>query len=255
MTQGVNKEFSEKTVLVTGSAKGIGAGIIRGFAAEGANCVINFRRSEKEALELRDELQSSCTEVISVKADLSNEIEAKELIGTVVDTYGTIDILVNNAGDFLYKSISETTPEEFKHVIDSNLSSALFCIRESLPHMRKAGFGRIINIGDMRLEQSIPQPMKTPYVIAKAGILQLTRSFAATETQHGITVNAVSPGYIDAGNYSESFKNKVLESIPAGRLGTPQDITEAIMFLASSKAAYISGANLEVTGGVYNSPM
>lgn len=255
MSRDESSPFSCKTVIVTGSAKGIGAGIIREFASLGANCVINYRWSESEAFALHKEIESGGGKALTFGADLADESSADSLMKMAVDRYGSIDILVNNAGDFLYKSISETTSEEWKHIIDSNLNSTFFCTRAALPYMRAAKSGRIINIGDMRLEQSIPQPMKTPYVIAKSGILQLTRSLAATETQHGITVNAVSPGYIDAGNYSDSFKERVLDAIPAGRLGTPKDIAEAVIFLSSSKAAYISGANLEVTGGVYSTPM
>ncbi|MFC1556831.1 SDR family NAD(P)-dependent oxidoreductase [candidate division KSB1 bacterium] len=243
------KPLDGRTAVVTGSARGIGAGIIRHLASHGARVVINYRSSAAESENLRREISDSGGHALAVKADVTVREEADKLIHRTIDEFGTIDILVNNVGDFLYKRIDEITADEWHTVIASNLDSAFYCILAALPHMRRQEWGRIINIADMRAEKITAQSMKTPYVIAKAGILQLTRSFAVTEAPRGITVNAVSPGFIDSGNYSESFKKRLLEKIPIGRLGTPRDIAQAVLFLVSDNAAYITGANIDVTGG------
>jgi len=242
-----------KTAVVTGSASGIGAGICRLLASEGVRVVINYRSSADKAERLSREIIADGGSAIAVQADVTVSHEAHKLIETAIQSFGSVDILVNNVGDFLFKSIDKITEEEWHTVINSNLHAAFYCSGAALENMRNQKWGRIVSIADMRAECISPQPMKTAYVIAKAGILQLTRSLAVTEARHNITVNAVSPGYIDSGNYSTSFIEKVLNNIPAGRLGTPEDIAHAVAFLVSENASYISGANIEVTGAAYDS--
>lgn len=243
------KILAGKTAIITGSAKGIGAAIARLFAENGANVVINYRKSREAARKLNEEISSTGAGSIAVKADVSNPDEAKMLIQTAVKSFGRIDILVNNAGDFLYKSIEDTSVEEWRGTIENNLHSTFYCIKESLDDMRKRSWGRIINIADARADKLNAQPLKTAYSIAKTGIIQLTRSFAVTGAKYGITVNAISPGYIDCGNYSEKFIKSCEERIPAGKLGTPEDIAQTALFLVSDSASYITGANIEVAGG------
>jgi len=238
-----------KTAVITGSAKGIGAGIARYFAECGAHVVINFRRSDSEARKLHETINRNGGVSLVVKADVSKPLEAEHLIETAINKLGKVDILINNAGEFLYKSVDTITANEWHSIIENNLHSTFYCIKAALEDMRKRKWGRIINIADMDADKISIHPMKTPYMISKTGMLLLTRSIAAAVASYGITVNAVSPGYIDSGNYSESFKQHILDKIPLGRLGTPEDIAQTAAFLASDEAAYITGANIAVTGG------
>jgi len=238
-----------KSALVTGAARGIGAGIARLLAAHGASVVINYRASAGDARRLRDDIIRSGGAAHAVPADVTKPEEARNLVLAALREFGKIDILVNNAGDFLFKKISDVSIEEWHAAIDSNLHSGFYCTRAALEDMRRRSWGRIVNIADMRAEKISAQPMKTAYAIAKSGILQLTRALAAAEAPHGITVNAVSPGYIDCGNYSETFMKKTVGKIPMKRLGAPEDIAQAVLFLVSDGASYVTGANIEVTGG------
>ncbi|MCP4728110.1 MAG: SDR family oxidoreductase [bacterium] len=240
-----------KTALITGSSRGIGAAAAAFLGKNRCNVIINYNSSKDSAEDLKSQINGDGGNAIAVKADVTLQNEVKHLISEGIDAFGKIDILVNNVGDFLYKEIGDITVDEWKRIIDSNLNSALYSTKEILPGMREKKWGRIINIGVAGLNKLAAQPMITPYMIAKTGLLQLTRSLAVAEASNGITVNMVSPGLIDCGNYSGSFKEKIVEEIPAGKLGYPSDIANAVLFLAQEDSSYITGANIEVCGGAY----
>jgi 3-oxoacyl-[acyl-carrier protein] reductase len=177
------------------------------------------------------------------RADLTKEQEATRLIERVVDKFGRLDILVNNVGPVLAKPWADVSKEEWEYTFRSNLESALFCLKAALPGMKERKWGRIINIGYSRVEQLTAYKNITPYAIAKTGLLILTRSVAASVASAGITVNMVSPGLLEGGVLPPARK------VPAGRLGEFKDISEAVLFLVSEEASYITGTNLIVAGG------
>ncbi|MFC1564053.1 SDR family NAD(P)-dependent oxidoreductase [candidate division KSB1 bacterium] len=240
-----------KTALVTGSSRGIGEETASQLGKKGLNVIINYLNSADKADRLKDKIISSGGNAATVKADVTKADEVKQLIKEGRRIFGKIDILINNVGDFLYKDLSDITIEDWDHMLSSNLNSAFYCTKEVLPDMRKQKWGRIINIGVAGLNKLAAQPMITPYMIAKTGLLQLTRSLAVSEALFGITVNMVSPGMIDCGNYSAAFMKRVVNEIPAGRLGSPSDIANAVLFLVEERSSYITGADLEVCGGAY----
>ena len=239
-----------KTAVITGGAKGIGAEIARVFSRNGARVFINYRRSAEKAEDLRDEIVGAGGDAAVCRGDVSIERDARRIIETARKMFGGVDILVNNAGDFLYRDFEEISEETLLNLVRNNTMSALHCMRAALPGMRKNRFGRIIAIGDAFMERGTGDPRSTAYLASKSGLLPLCRDYARSEAPHGITVNIVSAGYIDAGNYSHSFKERIAGEIPLGRLGTTTEVAFTAAFLASGEAGYITGANIVVSGGV-----
>lgn len=179
----------------------------------------------------------------SFSADLTKEKDALALIKKVEKRFGRIDILVNNFGPIIVKPWEKIKWSEWEYVLRGNLGSALFCTKAVLPGMRKKKWGRIINLGYSRAEQLVAFSNIIPYAVAKTGLLILTRSAAASEASFGITVNIVSPGLIEGGVLPEQ------KDVPRGRLAKFKDVSEAVLFLASEKACFITGTNLVVAGG------
>ena len=238
-----------KRALVTGSARGIGRRVVERFAESGCRVAINYLRSSDEAKGLASELSKNGVSVLTLQADVTVEGEVMSLMARGEEEWGGLDILVNNVGNFLVKPLSRLESSEWHMILDSNLHSVFYCSKHALPMMRKGGWGRIINMAWTDAEHAKSAPETTPYDIAKTGVVTLSKSMAVEEARHGITVNVVSPGVIDNSRLSGKKRDEVLEEIPAGRLGTPDDVAEAILFLASEKSAYITGATLTVGGG------
>lgn len=237
-----------KTAVVTGGAKRLGEAIAVSLAENGADVAVCYRESRKEAEAVKARIEGTGRKSAALKADLSKPENVKRLFEAVYNKFGKIDILVNNVGNYLNREITETEPEEWKHIIDTTLNSAFYCCRYCLPHMRRSGNGRIINIGTSGLGSLCASTSETAYKAGKTGILLLTRALAKAEARHGITVNMVSPGMI----FNSVVKPKGGEaSIPAGRYMEYKDLIPAILFLLSDQAGYITGTNIEVAGG-YN---
>ncbi len=235
----------DKRAVITGSTRGIGFAIASRLARDGYSLVLNYARNDQQAQRARKKLGTA--QVILVKADVTDEEQVHRLVDEAISR-GPVDLWVNNVGDFLYKPLLETTRTEWDAVLASNLTSAFLCCRAIIPHMRARGTGVIINIGMMHAEVMRAVPNTVPYTIAKAGIVILTKSLAKAEGKYGIRVNAINPGFIAAGDYLPHEKTA---SIPLGSLGTPDDIAAAVAFLASDEARYITGAIINVHGGVY----
>ncbi len=233
---------SERVALVTGSSRGIGREIARRLAEEVSSVAVHYKNNRQEALEVVEDVKARQKRCFAFRADLVKRGEASRLVRRVERKFGRLDILVNNFGPIVIKSWEEFEIAEWEFLFRANLASALECIKAALPGMRARKWGRIINIGYHRAEQLAAFSTITPYAVAKTGLLILTRSVAASEFQSGITVNMVSPGLIEGG------------IMPGGRrmasekLGTKQDVAEAVAFLASEKADHITGTNLIVAG-------
>ncbi len=238
-----------KVALVTGCAKGIGSWTARALAKEGAEIVINYKTSPKEALKLSESIQKMGRKTLVIKADVTKPKEVQKLFKQAEKKFGGVDILVNNVGNFIIKSIYKTSYNEWKDIIETNLTSAFLCSQAALAKMRERKWGRIINITVATVDKQAATPKVAPYNAAKTGVLVLTKSLAAEEAKNGITVNSVGPGIVDTGVMTKAEKKDYIRLCPTGRFAKPEEIARVILFLASEESDYITGANIAVGGG------
>jgi 3-oxoacyl-[acyl-carrier protein] reductase len=246
-----NDMLRGKTAVITGAGRGIGRAIALQFAAYNAKLVLNYRNSIKQVEELLETIRNAGGEAIAVKADVSNEEEAKKLITEAVKEYKRLDILVNNAGINKDNLLIRMTEEEFDKVIDINLKGAFFCMKHAAQVMLKQRCGRIINISSV---VGIAGNMgQVNYAASKAGVIGMTKSAARELSSRGITVNAVAPGFIETDMTDalpERIKEASIAAIPLGRFGKAEEVAQAVSFLASDHAGYITGQVLQVDGGM-----
>ncbi len=229
--------------LVTGSAKGIGRGIALALAAAGHDVAVHYRTSAETAEATRAEAESSGVRAVTLQTDLTDRAAAQSLVERANDELGGLSILVNNVGNYLYKPFAETTLEEWDDILATNLDATFVTCRTAVPLMRAAGGGRIVNLGYAGAQQLVGRPNHVPYVVAKTGVVLLTKAIARAEAANGITANVVAPGVI------ESSATKPLGEIPAGREGRIEEVAAAVVYLVSPEAAYVTGQVLEVAGG------
>lgn len=241
----------ERVAIVTGSGKGIGKGIVRRLAADGITVVVNYVKDQASAQETLSQLQELAPRSIAVQADVATPDGAKRLIEEAVKTLGRIDVLVNNAGPFLVKSLFDTEVEEWQRIIDGNLSSAFYCTKFALPTLRSQKSGNIVNIGSLNVETTRGAPTTAAYNAAKTGLVVLTKSAARSEARYGIRCNLVNPGFVETYATSEADRRELPSLVPLGSLGSVEDIAEAVAFLISDKARYITGSVLNVHGGLW----
>jgi len=243
----MEQDLNGKTALVTGAARRIGAAIARRLHAAGANVVLHYRGAEAEAAALEAELNAlRAASALKVKADLLAPIAPKALVGATRDRFGGLDLLVNNASSFYPTAVGAIEAGHWDELIGSNLRAPLFLSQEAAPELAKRG-GAIVNIADIHSDR----PLKgyAVYSIAKAGLAAMTRSLAL-ELGPAVRVNAVSPGAIawpDDGQFAPPERERIVATTPMSRLGTPEEIAQAVHFLAS--APFVTGQILAVDGG------
>ncbi len=233
-----------RCALVTGAARRTGRALARALADAGADVAVHYRSSADEAQAVVEEIQNAGRRAIAVQADLADAREAERAAGEAAAALGRLDILVNNVGTVVWKTLDELSPDDWKACLDGTVTATWHTCRAVVPPMRAQGYGRIINILDADADALAPVVYATPYKIGKTGALVLTKSLAKNEAPHGITVNAISPGVLD-----DSEKEVPLERVPAGRPGTYADLANAMLFLVSEEAGYVTGTNLKVSGG------
>jgi 3-oxoacyl-[acyl-carrier protein] reductase len=241
----------ERVAIVTGSGKGIGQGIAKRLAADGITVVVNYLKDESAARETLTQVQALAPRSVLMQADVATPAGAKQLIDQTVATLGRLDILVNNTGPFLVKSVIDTDIDDWRRILDGNLSSAFYCMKYALSVMRAQKSGNIVNLGSLNVETTRGAPTTPAYNAAKTGLVVLSKSVARSEARHGVRCNLVNPGFIDTYALSESDRRELPSLIPLGSLGTADDIAEAVAFLVSDKARYITGAVLNVHGGLW----
>lgn len=243
---------------ITGAARGIGWAIAQALALEGATLALNDLRPLKEAA---DKIRNMGRTALAIKGDVTNALQVQEMAEKLLKEFGRIDILVNNAGGGLNVpfSIIEMEERDWDRVVDLNLKGVFLCCKAVIPHMRKQGKGKIVNIASIA-GRSTATTVGPAYTGAKAGVLGLTRHLAKTEGPYGIRVNSVSPGSILTELLAERFQGypmeeqeKRLSITPLGRFGKPEEVAAAVLFLVSDDASFITGANLDVNGGRFMS--
>ena len=245
----------QRVAVITGGTKGIGKAIARRLAQDGCDVILNYRSDAEAARVALREFDGLPGKAVAIKADVSVAADAAGLIEMSLDRFGRLDILVNNVGPFLIRPLVEMLDEDWRSILDSNLSSAFYCTRAALRVMRDRRAGNIVNIGALNVEHSPVGVFEAPaYYLAKSGVIMLTRSLARSEARFNIRVNAVSPGFIETEayrDYRDEHKEAWASMIPLGRLGTPDDVAEAVSFLVSDRARYVTGAVLHVHGGLW----
>jgi 3-oxoacyl-[acyl-carrier protein] reductase len=239
-----------RVVLVTGSAHGLGASLVKAAALRHARVVVNCRSDRKRADVLGRLIQESGGEALVCRADVSIYEEAQGLVEETVRVFGRVDVLVNSVGTFNWKPVADMEPAEWRSLLASNLDSVYHMSRLVLPHMRKNHWGRIVNFGAVGAERAEGQPKVAAYSAAKAGVIAFSKALALEEARCGITVNVVCPGVLrDGEDTAHAVGTHLAERVPVGRAGHADDIVRTILFFASPAADFITGQVLSVAGG------
>jgi len=241
-----------RRALVTGASRGIGREIARAFALEGADVIINYRSSEREAEELALDLERHGTDTWTFPADVSDLGQVQTMHDITRRSVGPIDVLVNNAGVNVDRMFKKMDRGAWDSVISTNLTGAYNTTRVFLDDLVASGRGRIINITS--IVGQMGNIGQVNYAASKAGVIGMTKALAKELARHTVTVNAIAPGFIETDmvrGIPEPVKQKILETIPMRRFGLPEEVAHAAAFLASDHAAYITGHVMNVNGGMY----
>ena len=239
------------TVLITGASRGIGAACAREFAREGYRVAIHYHNSVEKAKALCDELTAAGADAMTVHADVRDSAAVRMMVASVEERLGFIDVLVNNAGVAMQKLFTDTSDSEWEDMLSTNLSAVFYCCRAVAPAMIRKRRGAVVNIASMWGE--VGASCEVAYSAAKAGVIGFTKALAKELGPSGIRVNAVSPGVVMTdmmAGFSEEDIAALKEETPLCRLGAPEDIARAVVFLASDQATFITGQIIGTNGGM-----
>lgn len=240
--------MAHKVALITGGAKGIGRAVALDLAARQWSVAICYRTSAEAAAETCTAIAARGGRALSVQCDVSDPEAARGLIRRVEQEWGYIDALINGAGPYHRINLFEESVEGWREMFDGNLHPIFYLGQAVAPGMKARKYGRIVNFSMANADQMVSQPDVTAHYIAKAGVLILTRTLAKLLAPHGITVNAISPGFIDSGSAPPEELAGVVKRIPAGYLGTVEDTVGVVRYLLSDEARYVNGANIQISG-------
>ena len=243
--------LEQRVALVTGASRGIGEVIALALARQGAKVAVNYHTGADRAARVVAAIEEAGGEALAIGADVSVQGEVEALVARTIEQWSGVDILVNNAGITRDKLLLRMTAEDWDQVINVNLRSAFLCTRTVLPHMVRKRYGRIVNISSVVGVSG--NAGQANYAASKAGMIGFTKAVAREVASRNITVNALAPGYITTDmvdRLSEEVQKAILSRIPMNQFGTPQAVAEAVCFLASEGAGYITGQALGIDGGL-----
>jgi len=238
----------QQVALITGGAKGIGRGIALDLAAHQWKIAFCYRTSEADAQSTATAIRNQGGEAWPILCDVSDPDAAKSVVVQVEQKWGRIDALINGAGPYHRINLLEETVDGWIEMFDGNLHPIFYLAQAVAPGMKTRKTGRIINFSMANADQMISQPDVTAHYIAKAGVLILTRTLAKLLAPYGVTVNAISPGFIDSGSAPPGELASMTKRIPAGYIGTVDDTVAAVRYLLSDDARYVNGANIQISG-------
>jgi 3-oxoacyl-[acyl-carrier protein] reductase len=241
--------MNERVALITGGARGIGRGIALDLAANDWTVALCYRRSQQEAQDVVGTIEEKGGKALAIQCDVSDSTAALQLVQQVESTWGRIDALINGAGPYHRVPLLEETPEGWSEMFTNNLHPIFYLAKAVAPGMKSRKSGRIISFSMANADKMEAQPHVTAHYIAKAGVLILTRTLAKILASDGITVNAISPGFIDSGSAPPGELEGMAKKIPAGYIGEVEDTVQAVRYFLSDGARYVTGANLHVSGG------
>jgi 3-oxoacyl-[acyl-carrier protein] reductase len=247
----ISIDLSGKNALVTGGTRGIGRAIVETLARAGARVAFTFRSSVDEAEALKDALESDGAELLAIQGDAADNASAESTVKQIIDSWGSIDIIVNNAGITKDGLMLRMTEDDWDAVINTNLKSVFNFAKAAYRPMMKQRAGKIINLSSV--VGTTGNPGQTNYAASKAGIVGFSKSLAKELATRGVTVNVVAPGFVATdmtASLSDAAKDAMLGAVPMGRPATPQEIADAVLFLASPLADYVTGQVLHVNGGL-----
>lgn len=250
--QDIKRPLEGRRALITGASKGIGREIAIALAKEGAEVAINYRSSEGQAIDVARMVEESRKSAWTYRADVSEYESVQEMKEFLTKYFGPIDILVNNAGINIDRMFKKMEPDQWGKVLNVNLTGVFNCTNIFLEQLIESEYGRIINISS--IVGQMGNIGQVNYAASKAGIIGMTKALARELARDNVTVNAIAPGFIETemvAGIPDKVKEKVLQNIPLGRFGQPEEIAEAVVYLASPKAAYITGHVLNINGGMY----
>jgi len=245
-------KLNGKVAVVTGASKGIGAGIAKHLAAEGAAVVVNYASSKKDAAQVVDEIAKRGGTAIAIQADVAKKIDIERLFAETEKTFGRLDILVNNAGVYQFAPLEEVTESEFHREFNTNVLGLILATQEAVKHFGPKG-GSVINISS--IATAATPPMSAVYTGTKGAVDAITRVLAKELGPRKIRVNSINPGAVETEGFhalgmpGSDFEKQMIAQTPLGRIGQPDDIAPAAVFLASSDGAWVTGESLQVTGG------
>jgi 3-oxoacyl-[acyl-carrier protein] reductase len=251
MTQTASLSLEGRVAVVTGASRGIGRSIAIELARRGAAVMVNYIHSAHSADEVVALILAEGGQAIAFQADVAGNQQAQNLIKSAIETFGNLDILVNNAGITRDNLIMMMSENDWDNVISTNLKSTYNCSKAAVRHMMRKRFGRIINITSVSGQMG--NAGQTNYSASKAGQIGFTKALAREVASRNITVNAIAAGYVETeiwANVSDEIRQSILNIIPMGRKGEPEEIAYAVAFLASDQAAYITGQILGIDGGM-----
>jgi 3-oxoacyl-[acyl-carrier protein] reductase len=239
----------ERVALVTGATRGIARGIALDLARQGWAVAVSFKTNARAAEATRQAIEATGARALAIQADLGDAAQAEALVRRVEAVWGRLDAVVHGAGPYHDGPLLEETPKRWRETFRQNLDPLLFLAQAAAPGMQARRWGRILGLGLATADRLAAQPNVTAYYLAKVALLGLVRSLAKVLAPHGITVNAVSPGILETEGYPRPDLETLLQRIPAGHLGQVDDVVAAARFLLSEEAGYVTGANIQVSGG------
>ena len=245
-------DLKGKVAVVTGGSRGIGRAIALALAEAGADILLNYSRSDKQADQVKKEIEKMGRKCVTVRADVGKFEQAQNLGKAVINHFGKVDILINNAGVNRDRTLRRMTPEQWNEVVQTNLSSIFNCTKAVLEPMMAQNGGVIISVSSIIGEMG--NVGQANYASTKAGIIGFTKSVARELARNNIRVNAVAPGFIETdmlGTVPEDIRNQIRAQIALGRFGTPEEVALAVLYLCSPAAGWITGVTLRINGGHY----